>query len=1021
MNENNLQNNLQNLQNLSHDHGTEESVVTSRLKRRDFPRKRHYSSIIGELNNSPTTRKRKKFNGVIDSRSWWRDVHFAHVSPQQLTQITSQNNQNNSNFSSKTSKNSKNAKNSKRNKTNGQNFNVGHYWDFSHLTDALIDASDPLGIQSNHVFIFGTVEKQVIAVENCSLSSSLSNSVEGDVKNLSSSKIVVATRGGVTKSVENGNGENGENREMREDDVQLLTIPVLVVVVVTSSSDCDDDDENGNEKSMMNHVLLPSSSSPSCENGKNGKISMKNGENSAKSNTNEKKKIYIKKRPSKSDVMKTTSSANDGNNVEKATTANDGNANGENLHNKLDDRIVPMKNLKLEWKTMRHGPNAPKSISFLHNAQRQRVASSRHKDESGDLIEKVCKNGKSAKNGKNGKIVDDSDGNNDDHGDENEANLSPCPLFIRPRLYMRAGENDDENEQRQILSNRDAEKQVEHDEHRIRFHFSYHSSSKHCLLTYRVNRDQVTDWISRQSRHYSLNESDTRRLQVKLGQKINEYHERHSIVRSWLDRMTPCEISRANDMRLYKFYPQLHEFFPLDYCHDDDDDDDEEQNLENDENHVMAKKRKTRVQISKSLNMVHMGTAHQVYCYASWEPMDALFCRESKFNTRVLVLNTLLEMSDTPPPTISLENDHNNKKAGKPKITRCTRTTTITNGSSSDSGSSSSDGSGSGSKSSNNGSNGNSSSSGGGGGVRASLWRELQFGHKQYVQGRIRLKDDLELDHSGRCGYIDSMAAAGMAFMKAFKRKNVTRLFPGKSASSTRLLFAGLGVGALPNIFMRMFPQVTIDVVEIDPVVAEAAEELFGFDPHKCNLFIEDINDFLDRRLKEQPQELVSNVKTKTKDRAAQKHKPVRYDAIFLDVADEDGLPKDLVTVDFLNKLSSVMHPENSVLVTNVFVPKKRNFRSILHTFDQCFQSVHWLACRECASNQIVVSYNMEAIPEDELIEKSINLQEQFDFNFWEVLNYGIVRGQLSAEVVTQDEAAVAAEGEELQNDDEAS
>lgn len=247
------------------------------------------------------------------------------------------------------------------------------------------------------------------------------------------------------------------------------------------------------------------------------------------------------------------------------------------------------------------------------------------------------------------------------------------------------------------------------------------------------------------------------------------------------------------------------------------------------------------------------------------------------------------------------------------------------------------------------------------------IWRELQFGYKQLAQGRVRMTENGELDHTGRCGYIDSMAAAGIAFLKAFRPLR-TKVFANQT--KIRLLFVGLGVGALPNIFINSFPNVVIDVVDIDPVVVEVAKNYFGFDADKVNLFVEDIGNFL--------------MKT---------GKNYKYDAIFLDVADENGLPRKLFTQNFVDRISNALVGKTSVLITNAFYQKKKDFHDILQLFEKSFQSVHWLGCEECADNYIVVSYQSDPISESGIINGNKNIKETFDFDFWEVLEYGIENG----------------------------
>lgn len=45
------------------------------------------------------------------------------------------------------------------------------------------------------------------------------------------------------------------------------------------------------------------------------------------------------------------------------------------------------------------------------------------------------------------------------------------------------------------------------------------------------------------------------------------------------------------------------------------------------------------------------------------------------------------------------------------------------------------------------------------------------------------------------------------------------------------VLLVGLGGGGLPQFLRDFMPNVTIEVVELDPVVLEVAKQWFGFQP----------------------------------------------------------------------------------------------------------------------------------------------------------------------------------------------
>lgn len=63
-----------------------------------------------------------------------------------------------------------------------------------------------------------------------------------------------------------------------------------------------------------------------------------------------------------------------------------------------------------------------------------------------------------------------------------------------------------------------------------------------------------------------------------------------------------------------------------------------------------------------------------------------------------------------------------------------------------------------------------------------------------------------------------------------------------------RVLFIGLGGGSGPAQFLEDYPDVRLDVVEIDPAIVEIAAELFDFrESARCRIHIEDGFDFIGR------------------------------------------------------------------------------------------------------------------------------------------------------------------------------
>ncbi len=108
-----------------------------------------------------------------------------------------------------------------------------------------------------------------------------------------------------------------------------------------------------------------------------------------------------------------------------------------------------------------------------------------------------------------------------------------------------------------------------------------------------------------------------------------------------------------------------------------------------------------------------------------------------------------------------------------------------------------------------------------------------------------------------------------------------------------RVLVLGLGGGAITKRFWRDYPTVTVDSVEIDPVVVEVARKYFWLpEDERSRVFIEDARRYVQ-----------STGET--------------YDIVIVDAYYSDSLPFHLTTGEFLREIKSVMAPDG-VLAYNV-------------------------------------------------------------------------------------------------------
>ena len=112
-----------------------------------------------------------------------------------------------------------------------------------------------------------------------------------------------------------------------------------------------------------------------------------------------------------------------------------------------------------------------------------------------------------------------------------------------------------------------------------------------------------------------------------------------------------------------------------------------------------------------------------------------------------------------------------------------------------------------------------------------------------------------------------------------------------------RILVAGLGGGTIPMAMRDLFPQATIDVLEVDQAVLNVAEEFFGFrEDEAMTAHIVDARVFIKRAGLRGEQ----------------------YDYIVLDAFSGEYIPEHLLSREFLEEVKSILTPDG-VVVANTF------------------------------------------------------------------------------------------------------
>jgi spermidine synthase len=188
--------------------------------------------------------------------------------------------------------------------------------------------------------------------------------------------------------------------------------------------------------------------------------------------------------------------------------------------------------------------------------------------------------------------------------------------------------------------------------------------------------------------------------------------------------------------------------------------------------------------------------------------------------------------------------------------------------------------------------------------------RDLRF--DQYVESSVILKEDA---NTILRPYTSGTTYSDMLHIPLVLHPDARS--PGGPQPPRRSLIIGGGGGVVPEIFKETYPKMSIDVVEIDPVVAEVAQRWFGMTPdERLRVFVQDGRLYL------------HNTKEK-------------YDTILLDAYTAGGrIPFHLTTREFLEAVKARVAPDGVVLmnvISAVQGPASELFRAEYKVFSIVF------------------------------------------------------------------------------------
>jgi spermidine synthase len=113
----------------------------------------------------------------------------------------------------------------------------------------------------------------------------------------------------------------------------------------------------------------------------------------------------------------------------------------------------------------------------------------------------------------------------------------------------------------------------------------------------------------------------------------------------------------------------------------------------------------------------------------------------------------------------------------------------------------------------------------------------------------------------------------------------------------SRGLMIGMGGGTISSVLTSIYPDLTLDLVEVDQAVVKVATDYFGFKKtHQIDVHVTDGRVFARRALRRKEQ----------------------YDLIILDAFTGEYIPEHLMTVEFLENIKSLLTP-SGVVIANTF------------------------------------------------------------------------------------------------------
>jgi spermidine synthase len=203
-----------------------------------------------------------------------------------------------------------------------------------------------------------------------------------------------------------------------------------------------------------------------------------------------------------------------------------------------------------------------------------------------------------------------------------------------------------------------------------------------------------------------------------------------------------------------------------------------------------------------------------------------------------------------------------------------------------------------------------------------------------------------------------------------------------------QVLLVGLGGGSIPKFIQKHFPDLHLDIVEIDPDVVKVCQDWFNFKPGAHTRVI-----VMDGRM-------------------YLKRSSQTYDVILLDAYAADRVPFHLTTLEFVQWVKSRLKP-GGLVASNLWEPASNRFYDAeLRTYQATFPQTYLFKCGDSGNFVVFGSLADQATTRDEWAKRAETLAagKVFGFNLSDLVHAEYERltdRPIAEEPLTDDKAPV--------------